>query len=740
MQGPRARPRSWRAAAAALLLAVAAVGLFAWHRHVAVDADGVQSRLAWLAAHQGAWDNPWDQQSAKIADLRASLKAASDPVRQMVLQREIAQQYLNAGAAEPAIALLEELGRKYAGVAAPQDLATLRGDLAFAYYRLGEQNNCATGIDSSTCLLPPKEGGIHHEPFGAQEAARLYGMLVDDPAVLPDDRVLCRWMLNLCFMQLGGYPEQVPKAWLIPPSAFASDHDIGRFKEVAASRGLVEFGRAGGAILEDFDNDGHLDLLISHMGVDDQMQYFHNDGTGHFVRATEKAGLTGLLGGLNMAQADYDNDGCIDVYIPRGAWYHDNGRIPGSLLHNNCDGTFTDVTLKAGVANGFPSQAVAWADFNNDGLLDLFVGNEIVRDKVPWPSNTPSFRLYMNQGGGKFVDVAAQTGVALDGMIKGVTVDDYDNDGRPDLYVSVMGGDNYLLHNDGGAVPRFTDVTARAGVAAPSMSFTTWFFDFDDDGWPDIFVSGYSATVPNIVREMLGQRDKAVGERARLYRNNQDGTFTDVSAKVGLDRLLLSMGGNFGDLDNDGWLDIYLGTGAAPLHNVVPNRMFRNDGGRRFQDVTISGGFGHLQKGHAVAFGDVDNDGQVDVFENIGGAMVGDKFYSVLFKNPGHAGHWLKLALQGTTSNRFGVGARIRVRTVDAQGRPRDIHRTVGSGGSFGASSLRMQIGVGPATTVSEIEVRWPGGKMQRFDGPIAVDRSHVARQAEPALATASRP
>lgn len=691
--------------------------------------------LAALVARAGAWDNPWDQQSAKIRDLQASLQQERHPVRQLVLQREIAQQYLNAGSPEAAIAAFEKLIRDYRGRVNPQDLATLKGDLAFAWYRLGEQNNCATGIDSTVCLLAVQDGTGQRKASGPTEAARLYEELLAEPAVREDDRIHHRWMLNLSYMQLGRYPDGVPRQWLIEPSVFRSGHEIGRFPEIAASRGIVEFGRAGGTILEDFDNDGDLDLLLSHMGVEDQMHLWRNDGKGHFRRDTGRAGLEGLLGGLSMAQGDFDNDGCIDVYVPRGSWYHDKGQFPGSLLRNDCNGSFRDVTRRAGVANNYPAQAAVWADFNNDGLLDLFVGNEVRRDKVAWPAGTPSFRLYINQGQGSFADAAPQSGVHLDGMIKGAAADDYDNDGRMDLYVSVMGGKNYLLHNEGGAVPRFTDATARAGAAEPVMSFSTWFFDYDNDGWPDIFVSGYEATIPNVVRDMLGDR-RAPGARARLYRNNRDGTFTDLAPQVGLDRLYLTMGANFGDLDNDGWPDMYLGTGAAPLNNIVPNVMLRNDGGTRFQDVTLSGGFGHLQKGHGVAFGDVDNTGHLDVFANIGGAMAGDKFYSVLFKNPGNANHWLKLDLEGVQANRFAVGARIRVRTVDAAGRPRDIYRTVGSGGSFGASPLRPHIGLGAAGSVSEIEVRWPGsGRVQRLTGPFPADTRYHLREGAATLA-----
>jgi hypothetical protein len=325
-----------------------------------------------------------------------------------------------------------------------------------------------------------------------------------------------------------------------------------------------------------------------------------------------------------------------------------------------------------------------WADFNGDGWLDLFVGNEIVRSKIKWPADTKNFRLYLNNRDGTFTDVGAQSGIQLDGMVKGATADDYDNDGRPDLYVSVMGGPNHLFRNVGapGGVPKFVDVTEQAGVAEPHMSFTTWFFDYNNDGRPDIFVSGYWATVSNIVREYLGDKANAKGDRPRLYRNNGDGTFTDVSREARIDQLLLTMGANFGDLDNDGWLDFYLGTGAAPLTNIVPHQMFRNAGGRFFQNVTTSGGFGHLQKGHAVAFGDIDNNGQQDVFEMIGGAFTADRFYSVLFKNPGHGNHWIKLRLAGVKANRMGVGARLHVQITE-NGNLRQIYRTVSSGVSL---------------------------------------------------------
>jgi hypothetical protein len=177
------------------------------------------------------------------------------------------------------------------------------------------------------------------------------------------------------------------------------------------------------------------------------------------------------------------------------------------------------------------------------------------------------------------------------------------------------------------------------------------------------------------------------------------------------------MGLNVGDLDNDGFLDIYQGTGNPDLTSIVGSRMFRNDGGRRFQDVTTAGNFGHLQKGHAIVFGDIDNDGDQDVFALMGGAYLADKAYSALYANPGNANGWIGLELEGVRSNRKGIGARIEV-TVETKAGPRSFYRTMNSGGSFGGNPLRQQIGVADASRIAEVVVRWPAsGRTQRLVG-----------------------
>ena len=201
------------------------------------------------------------------------------------------------------------------------------------------------------------------------------------------------------------------------------------------------------------------------------------------------------------------------------------------------------------------------------------------------------------------------------------------------------------------------------------------------------------------------------------------------------------MGLNYGDLDNDGWLDFYAGTGNPDFHTLVPNRMFRNDGGTRFQDVTTAGNFGHLQKGHGIAWGDVDNDGDLDIFEQMGGAYQADRAYSALYENPRatprRAGEadWVSLELEGTTANRAAIGARVTVRLETPAG-PRRIHRVVSSGGSFGASTLRVFVGLGDATAIAGVDVAWPlAGKgaaaAQTFAG-LEPARHYLLKQGAP--------
>ena len=199
------------------------------------------------------------------------------------------------------------------------------------------------------------------------------------------------------------------------------------------------------------------------------------------------------------------------------------------------------------------------------------------------------------------------------------------------------------------------------------------------------------------------------------------------------DKVIYAMGSNYGDLDNDGWLDFYVGTGNPDLRSVVPNRMFRNVNGRRFEEVTLPGGFGHIQKGHATAFADLDRDGDEDVYMILGGAYEGDQFTSVLFENPGWPkNRWITLELEGRTANRSAIGARVDVVAVDAKGAARTVRRTVRTGGSFGAGSLQLHVGLGPAVRVQEVRIQWPDSSRTKTSyRDLALDRTYHITQGD---------
>jgi hypothetical protein len=205
------------------------------------------------------------------------------------------------------------------------------------------------------------------------------------------------------------------------------------------------------------------------------------------------------------------------------------------------------------------------------------------------------------------------------------------------------------------------------------------------------------------------------GDTLKLYRNLGDGSFQDMTAQVGLDKVLMVMGANFGDIDNDGFLDLYLGTGNPSYASLVPSLLLRNKGGRAFVDVTASSGTGELHKGHGVAFADLDQDGDEEIVFEVGGATPGDAHALRLFQNPGNGNDWITLKLNGVKTNRAAIGARITVTVEGAEGR-RVIHRSVGSGGSFGASPLQQHVGLGAAARRVDVEIWWPtSNTRQRF-------------------------
>ena len=623
----------------------------------------------------------------------------------------------------------------------PSDRREMMALGGIASLRRGEIDNCVNCLGPSSCIFPIAQEAIHTRQSGSREAIdRFKAYLAERPG---DLRI--RWLLNIAYMTLGEYPAGVPPAHLIPLDRFRSKIDVGAFINVAASAGLTARGpnQAGGSIFDDFTGDGLPDVFTTCLDAELGASLFVNRGDGTFEDRSSAAGLLDQIYALNACHSDFDNDGDLDVLLLRGAW---ESPYRLSLLRNRGDGAFDDVTLAAGLAAPISSIAAAWGDYDSDGLVDLYVCGEYL---LPFagagfggqggaasdPRNRS--RLYHNRGDGTFEDVALSAGVANERCAKGAAWGDYDLDGRLDLFVSNMGQPCRLYRNEGGGT--FRDVAPELGVDGNQASFACWFWDFDNDGRLDIYVNDNRTTLAATAAAALGIGVPGASHPF-LYQNLGPSGFREVSRDVGLDRPMAPMGCNFGDIDDDGYPDLYLGTGWISTSSLVPNLMFKNMGGRHFEDVTLSSGTGHLQKGHGVSFADADGDGDLDLFVETGGPSPGDRAYNLLFRNPGHGRHWLKVKLIGTRTNRAALGARIEATVIEPGEARRSIFRTVGNTSSFGGNTLVQSIGLGAASEVSDIEIKWPVSQtIQRFYH-IAADQTIVIMEGAETWESLDRP
>jgi hypothetical protein len=476
---------------------------------------------------------------------------------------------------------------------------------------------------------------------------------------------------------------------------------------------LVEATGVGCALL-DYDNDGWLDIYLVNgcylPGLSDPQtadaealknatsRLYHNRGDGTFEDVTKKAGILPGGYGIGVLVGDYDNDGFADLFETH---YGTN-----RLYHNNGNGTFTEVAQQAGVAGVGFFVGACFIDFDNDGKLDLFVGNYVEYDddynrkhgqvnSFPGPLAYPPTlsQLYRNLGNGRFTNVTATAGLKAKGRAMGVGSFDYDDDGWPDLFVSNDATENHLLHNLGNGT--FKDEALRAGVALGEMGETTGAMavetgDVNGDGRLDLYVPDFTQSC--------------------LYLNQGKGFFDNQTLASGLTKIVgdhIQWGAALADFDLNGTLDLYVSRGEANSLTGYSDKLLSNDGKACFTDVSSTAGpwFKQTKLGRGVVRGDFDNDGRMDLLV----ANLNDS--PVLLHNitalPGR--HWLMLKLIGHTSNRDGIGARIRCLVGD------QVRERV-SGGSYASShDPRPHFGLGEATIVSELDIRWPSGKTQRL-------------------------
>jgi len=489
----------------------------------------------------------------------------------------------------------------------------------------------------------------------------------------------------------------------------------------------------GGVALLDYDNDGRLDIFFTNGAkIDDPMpdgklpdksdpkfsnRLYHQSSNGTFTDVTEKAGLTGIPQNhydMGVAVGDYDNDGFEDMYV--------TGFGGNTLYHNNGDGTFTDVTKKAGVAASGWNTSAGFLDYDNDGKLDLFVTRY-----VDWTFKTnrycgeekPGYRaychpdnyegvtsiLYHNDGNGTFTDVSEKAGIAKSiGKGLGVSFADYDGDGFTDIFVANDSVQCFLFHNNGNGT--FSEVGLFKGVGYNEDGKTfagmgTDFSDYDNDGLPDVIVTDLS------------------NERYMLFRNNGDGSFRDVTNQSGVGGATLAFAGwstRFFDYDNDGWKDLFVAQShvmdtiektAPNLRYMQPPLLLRNQAGH-FSRVSPGEAFRKEWAGRGAAFGDLDNDGDVDVVVSNAG-----QYAYVLRNDGGNRNQWLGIATIGTKSNRDGIGARVRVVSASGLTQYFTVNTAVGY---LSASDKRLIVGLGSDATAKLVEIRWPSGTIQRLE------------------------
>jgi Tfp pilus assembly protein PilF len=535
-----------------------------------------------------------------------------------------------------------------------------------------------------------------------------------------DPRIEYLWDVRMAYEPVGGYPADLPASLrfdLRPEPVDPRNPPLLKFTDLAPKLGIDKWAGAGPSAWADVDGDGREDLLAC--GCDTFCTLWRNDGAS-FTDVTLKAGLTRLESGFGAVFADYDDDGDADFYVARNGW---NGPAPNSLMRNDGEGIFTDVIAGSGADAPGSSFNAAWADFNRDGRLDLIVTQGVTADGSV-------NRLFFGRGVGAFTDVTEKSGILEPphyGTI-GVAVGDYDGDGWLDIFTHGRLGPNRLFRNLGNGA--FKDVAREAGVAgaANQNGYVAFFSDLDADGDLDIF----AASLEDWPRVLQGYRpgyrpgsDDDMVNTPRFWRNEGGGRFADRTREAGLIHPYGVMSGGIADLDNDGYPDVYLGTGNPDFHRLEPNVLLRNVSGTRFEEMTRYAGVGSLGKGHGISFTDWDRDGDLDIYIELGGFYHGDFWHSAFYVNDlGNRNNWLQVTLEQAGANRRAIGAGVTIR--DGAYR---FYQEVKGGEGFGSTSpTTLHFGIGRRSRVEAMEIRWPDGTRTVLADPPVRKRLRVKK------------
>ncbi len=523
--------------------------------------------------------------------------------------------------------------------------------------------------------------------------ATAVGDAVDCLSEAPED-LRARWWLWLASRETGGYPAVVPPAMRFEVSDGFHPSKL-RFTDVAAEIGLDKTAGGRGSAIFDATGDGYLDVVLA--GTHSSCGLYLNNGDGTFVDATIGSGLESCVYGFALLAADFDSDGRRDLLVTSMGFFDGECR----LLHNQGGGRFVDVTHDAGLGGWGPTFTAAWGDYDGDGQLDLFMVNNL---GGLFDRKTPN-RLLRNRGDGTFTEVAAEAGLLTPWPSLGCAWGDFWNRGRQDLFVSNLGRAQLFSNNGDGT---FADVSRQAGIDRPAIGSVVLVLDFDNDGWLDILQFTYSRPEDAIhtLRHGCGPPG---GAPPRLFRNNRNGTFTDVAAAVGLTGCWGTMSAAVGDFANSGHPGLWLGNGDPSMDRTEPTILYENDG-QRFHNITFTAGLPFTGKGHGANLADLAGDGRLHLLVASGGLYPGDLLTTAVYRPVELPGRYLNVRLVGSAGNRDAFGARL---VLDAGGRRQ--HRLISGGTGFGCPPTEQHFGLGAATIIASLEVRWPNGERQCF-------------------------
>jgi hypothetical protein len=507
-----------------------------------------------------------------------------------------------------------------------------------------------------------------------------------------------RYWMWLAARKLGGYPDEVPESWQVEVKAGRNTPGV-QFEDVGAEIGLDKTSGGRGTAVFDMDGDGYLDIVVSSAHAG--CSVYRNNGDGTYSDVSVGSGLDACVNTFAVVVGDYNNDGLDDLYITQQGFYPGESR----LYRNNGDGTFTDVTRESGAGCWGPSFAAQWVDYDCDGNLDLFVCSNLggVFDR-----SLPN-RLFHNNGDGTFTDVSRQSGLATSTPTIGGCWGDYDNDGYPDLFVSSGLGHSKLFRNNRDGT--FTDVSREAGLDHVVIGTVAFWCDYDNDGWLDLVQCTWSPE-DDVLDTLFHGRGPDAGRPMRVFHNNGDGTFTLKTFELGLTGCFGTMSANLGDFNNDGYVDFLLGNGDPHMNRTEPPTALEFDAvSGKYRNITFAAGLPFVGKGHGANLADLAGDGRLSLIMASGGAYPGDLMTMSVFRPTSLPGNYLNVRLVGVNSNRNAIGARLR---LDAGGRSR--HSLVSGGSGFGCLPYEQHFGLGTCVAVDALEIWWPGGARQHLE------------------------